>query len=96
MKTKFVGVDVFVEAKLNAELPKSISKFSLKSVSSRGLKISGTDASILDVGWLCARYSCDTSGGEDAVADLLTALSQNYRWTSVVKLFEIDGKPAYT
>lgn len=100
MTTTFVGVDVFVEAPLHTEFPKDLAGLSFKHAASRGLKLSGgNSASVLDVGWLCVRYSFVkpiSGNGDKEIAEFLLALGQKYKWTSLVKLFDIDGKPAYS
>ena len=94
------GVDVFVEAPLNVQLPPSIGSLNLKHVASRGLKLTpSASSSVLDVGWLCARYVFAkpvTGSGDNEIAELLIALGKDYRWTSAVKLFDVDGKPTYS
>lgn len=94
------GIDVFVEAPLAAKLPGEIGTLTLKHVASRGLKLSpDSSATVLDIGWVCARYvfAKPTAGsGDTEIADLLVKLGRDYRWTSVVKLFDIDGKPSYS
>lgn len=96
---KITGVDVFVEAPLNARMPEQVGNFTLNHVSSRGLKLtSGAEASVLDVGWLCARYTVqkDAATNDGEIADLLSHIGKTYKWTSVMKLFEDNGKAAYT
>ena len=100
--TKVLGVDLFVEALFGAQLPKQVGTLTLKHLASRGTALSGTDADkgILDVGWLCARYVI-AGGATDAEASaqiltLIENVGKTLRWSSAIKLYEIDGKPAFT
>ena len=100
--TKVLGIDLFVEAPFSAQLPKQVGTLQLKHVASRGTTLSGTEAdkAMLDVGWLCARYVF-TGGSTDAevnsqILSLIENIGKSYRWSSAIKLYEIDGKPAFT
>lgn len=100
--TKILGIDLFVEAPFAAQLPKQVGTLTLMHVASRGTVLSGTDSdrAILDVGWLCARYVI-AGGATEAEANtqiltLIEAVGKTYRWSSAIKLYEVDGKPAFT
>lgn len=100
--TATTGVDVFVSARLGDALPANVGAFTLKSVSSRGTVTSAKSAGeILDVGWVCARYLARDKGlareAFDAeLAKLLAEIGRGRDWSSVVKLYEVDGEKAYS
>lgn len=94
------GVDIFVETKLGAKLPESVGSLKLLHIASRGLKIDpSAETTMLDVGWVCARYSFASAivgNGDNEISALISAIGSKYNWTSLVKLFDDAGKPAYT
>jgi hypothetical protein len=102
--TRTAGVDLFVAARFGDDLPKQVGAFTLKNVTSRGTAVSAKDAgAILDVGWVCARYllgeqGAPTGSALDAeIAKLLAELGKGGReWSSLVKLYEIDGAKSYS
>lgn len=96
---KTCGVDIFIEANLKASLPDKVGNLTLKHIASRGLKLTpNTDISILDVGWLCARYTFPNPQEEcdSEINELIITIGKSHRWTSLVKLFDDNGAPAYT
>lgn len=97
---KLSGVDIFVEVKLGTKLPESVGIFNLKHIASRGLKIAaGSDANILDIGWVCARYTFSnppSGSGDKEIGELIATIGKSYNWTSLIKLYDDGGKPAYT
>jgi len=96
------GVDIFVAAKLGEALPATVGLFTLKSVSSRGTVTSATSAGeILDVGWVCARYLLnDKALGSEVfnaeVSRLIGELGKGREWSSIIKLYDVDGDKAYS
>ncbi len=98
--TKVLGVDIFLEAPLSVKLPPQIGAFKLKHVASRGTALGGPSvAEILDVGWVCARYlfeKPDNNSNDAEITTLMTTLGKDYRWSSILKLYEINGSPAFT
>lgn len=101
--SRIAGVDLFVAACFGDELPKTVGAFSLKNVTSRGTTVSAKDSgNILDVGWVCARYllPADSSLAGTAldheVTKLLGEVGKAREWSSLVKLYEMDGAKAFS
>lgn len=97
------GVDIFVEASFSESLPQTVGNLRLAHVASRGTKLKGDplEKNILDVGWLCARYLFDTpaqqaSSCDNAICQLIEKISAKHVWSSVVKLYSLDGKALYS
>lgn len=97
------GVDIFVEAPFSAKLPQQVAGLKLTHVASRGTKLKGAELekTILDVGWLCARYCFDApvkNGGEtdQAICQLIQNLGATYKWSSLIKLYSENGKPLFS
>lgn len=97
------GVDIFVEAPFNPGLPAQIGSLKLAHVASRGTKLKGAELekTILDVGWLCARYLFDkpvqaTSDADQAICQLIQKIGGQYKWSSLIKLYSQDGKPLFS
>jgi hypothetical protein len=97
------GIDIFVEAPFNAGLPAQIGNLKLSHISSRGTKLKGAELekTILDVGWLCARYLFDkpVSHGNDtdsAICQVVQKIGSQYKWSSLIKLYSQDDKPLYS
>lgn len=97
------GVDIFVEAPFNAKLPQQVGGLKLTHIASRGTKLKGAELekTILDVGWLCARYSFDgpvKGGGESdqAICQLIQQIGSSYKWSSLIKLYTENGKPLFS
>ncbi len=97
------GIDIFVEAPFNAGLPAQIGNLKLSHVASRGTKLKGAELekTILDVGWLCARYLFETpvkhsSEIDAAICQAVQKIGAQYKWSSLIKLYSQDGKPMYS
>ncbi|MEN9529810.1 MAG: hypothetical protein RI932_1683 [Pseudomonadota bacterium] len=97
------GIDIFVEAPFSALLPKQVGAMKLEHISSRGTKLKGSELEkrILDVNWLCARYVFDgsrplTSETEASILQVIQTVGSQYKWSSVIKLYTLDGKPQYS
>lgn len=97
------GIDIFIEAPFSAQLPREIGPLKFEHLSSRGTKLKGVnlEQKILDVHWLCARYLFDNVRplGEETERYILQAIEQvgsQYKWSSVIKLYSLDGKPQYS
>lgn len=102
-KRLLAGIDIFIEAPFAASLPKQIGSLKLEHVSSRGTKLKGNELEkrILDVHWLCARYVFPESRplGHETEASILQVIQDvgsQYKWSSVIKLYTLDGKPQYS
>ncbi|MCA2959572.1 MAG: hypothetical protein IOD12_04920 [Silvanigrellales bacterium] len=101
--SRVAGIDLFVAARFDDELPKTVGAFSLKNVTSRGTSVTAKDTgAILDVGWVCARYllAADknmTGGALDTeITKLISEVGKGREWSSLVKLYEIDGTKAFS
>ena len=97
------GIDIFVEAPFSAQLPKQIGAMKLEHISSRGTKLQGSELEkrILDVQWLCARYLFDgqrtmTNDTESQIVQVIQQVGAQYKWSSIIKLYTLDGKPQYS
>lgn len=102
-KRLLAGIDIFVEAEFEAQLPKTIGSMKLEHISSRGTKLKGSalEKRILDVQWLCARYVFEgakpiTGETEESILQVIRQISSQYKWSSVIKLYTLDGKPQYS
>ena len=100
--TAVAGIDLFVQARFGEELPKQVGAFALKTITSRGTAVTAKDiGAILDVGWVCARYLIDDKALRGAaldaqIAGLVAEVGKDREWSSLVKLYEIDGTKAYS
>lgn len=97
------GVDIFVEAPFTAGLPAQIGNLKLAHISSRGTKLKGAELekTILDVGWLCARYVFDApvkhgAEADAAICQVVQKVGSQYKWSSLIKLYSQDGKPQFS
>jgi hypothetical protein len=97
------GIDIFVEAPFNAGLPAQIGSLKLSHISSRGTKLKGADLekTILDVGWLCARYVFEkplnhSSDTDAAICQVVQKIGAQYKWSSLIKLYSQDDKPLFS
>ncbi|MEY3902620.1 MAG: hypothetical protein RL189_1926 [Pseudomonadota bacterium] len=97
------GVDIFVEAPFSAGLPAQIGTLKLAHISSRGTKLKGSELekTILDVGWLCARYVFDApvkhgTEADAAICQVVQKVGSQYKWSSLIKLYSQDGKPQFS
>ena len=97
------GIDIFVEAPFGGELPAQAGVLKLAHVSSRGTKLKGAalEKTILDVGWLCARYLFEkplNHGNETdaAICLAIQKIGSQFKWSSLIKLYSDDGKPLYS
>ena len=97
------GIDIFVEAPFSAQLPKQIGAMRLEHISSRGTKLKGSDLEkrILDVQWICARYLFDgnhpmTKETDSQIVQVIQQVGAQYKWSSIIKLYTLDGKPQYS
>ncbi|MEY2987494.1 MAG: hypothetical protein RJB13_1015 [Pseudomonadota bacterium] len=100
---QLAGFDVFIEAPFAAQLPKELGDFQLECISSRGTKLKGVELErcILDVHWLCARYTFITpqdvnSKTSEKILKAVEQIGQQYNWSSLIKLYVADGKPQYS
>ncbi|NBO37212.1 hypothetical protein EBU99_01370 [bacterium] len=100
---QLAGIDLFIEAPFAATLPKQVGSLTLDFTASRGTKLKGSDLEkrILDVNWLCARYVFDAARPlnaetESQILKLIGEVGKNFKWSSVIKLFIVDGKPQYS
>jgi hypothetical protein len=100
--TAVLGIDVFVAAHFSDKLPEEVDSLKLSGRFSRGTQITDSSSkTMLDVGWLSARYlfeskKPDSSEIDASVANLILEIGKNFRWTSVVKLVELDGQKAFS
>jgi isocitrate dehydrogenase len=103
-----VGLDLFIESALSPhEIGGSVERliegtpFTLKMVSSRGTKVYPGAGAITDT---VDAFRCRlllTEGGQgdvadEAVADLLSRISTEFRWNHIEKLQTFDGEPGFT
>jgi hypothetical protein len=100
--TAVLGVDIFVAAHFSNELPYEAGGLKLSGTYSRGTLITETSSkTMLDVGWLSARYLFETKKPDSAEIDLsvtklISEIGKKYRWTSLIKLVELDGTKAFS
>ncbi|MBM3382018.1 MAG: hypothetical protein FJY29_06205 [Betaproteobacteria bacterium] len=97
------GIDIFVEAPFSVQLPKQIGTMKLEHIASRGTKLKGSELEkrILDVHWLCARYVFEgqrplNTETEANILQVIQSIGSQYKWSSVIKLYTLDGKPQYS
>jgi hypothetical protein len=97
------GIDIFVEAPFAAQLPKQVGALKLEHVASRGTKLKGSELEkrILDVHWLCARYVFESNRPlnaetEASILQVIQNVGSQCKWSSVIKLYTLDGKPQYS
>lgn len=97
---KIVGVDLFVEAPLVSQFPERVGELALKHVASRGTVLSRSrQAEILDVGWICVRYLFTQAVGsraDEAIAQLVQTIGEKHSWSSLIKLYEVDGTNGFS
>jgi isocitrate dehydrogenase len=104
---KEVGIDVFIESTLTPdELGKSLEKlcsptpFVLKMISNKGVQVypfvGGVKPDTVDH-YRARFFLKDTTKSTDAnILEFLSILGQSLKWMHVEKLFEFNGKPAFT
>ncbi|MFZ9520406.1 MAG: hypothetical protein ACO3A4_08005 [Silvanigrellaceae bacterium] len=97
------GIDIFVEAPFDCNLPKQVGSLNLVHISSRGTKLKGAalEKTILDVGWLCARYTFENplnnnADVDAAICNLVQKIGATFKWSSIIKLYSQDGKPLFS
>ncbi|MEN9826507.1 MAG: hypothetical protein RI953_2252 [Pseudomonadota bacterium] len=97
------GIDIFVEAPFECDLPKQVGSLTLSHISSRGTKLKGAalEKTILDVGWLCARYTFEkpvnnSTEADSAICNLVQKVGSTFKWSSIIKLYSQDGKPLFS
>jgi isocitrate dehydrogenase len=104
---RVVGLDVFLESDCDAEtLGRTVEKMvadlpvRLKVVSNRGASLYPPTGAITDIvdHWRCrfVLRSADHELNDTDVFLIIGRLGQQYRWMHLEKLFEFDGKPAFT
>ncbi|MFN0118472.1 MAG: NADP-dependent isocitrate dehydrogenase [Elusimicrobiota bacterium] len=109
VKTRIVGIDVFVESKVGSEaLGKGLEDVAslggplkLKIISNPGTKVYPTTGAMTDSAdqFFRCRFILKDANGQLTDADLLTFLgnlSQKFSWMHVEKLFEFNGVSGFT
>lgn len=100
---KVAGIDVFIEAPFDAQIPQQSGSLKLDRIASRGtqLKRNEQDKRMLDVHWLCARYLFAEPQDVNAqtsqqILAAVEKLGAQFNWSSLIKLYVADGKPQYS
>jgi isocitrate dehydrogenase len=95
--TKLVGVDVYIQHQGLPPISNKIGKFKLHTISNRGTKVyPGEMPDILLVDWHHCRFLSDSEIHESDIFELLDEISKNFKWIHIEKIFEFDGKPAFS
>jgi len=95
--TKLVGVDVYVQHHGLPPISNKIGKFKLHTISNRGTKVyPGEMPDILLVDWHHCRFFSDSEIHENDICELISEISKNFKWIHIEKIFEFDGKPAFS
>ncbi len=101
------GIDIFIETALEPNMVgnklteiTTSSKFSLKMLSSRGVKLypGAAGAAFDGVDMMTARLSCNdpSTVTDQDILDVLALISQDFKWAHVEKLQVFDGVLGYT
>ena len=99
---KILGIDIFVEAPLSTEFPCLVAGMRNSLCTSRGAPINAETAKeVLDIGWVCVRYVFEAAAEESAetnaqIAEVTKIIGEQFRWSSIIKLYEIDGQPMFS
>lgn len=94
---KLVGVDVFIQHQGLPPVSNKIGKFKLHTISNRGTKVyPGELPNILLVDWFHCRFFSDSEIHENDICELISEISKKFRWMHIEKIFEFDGKPAFS
>ncbi len=92
------GADVYIRTPQTPTLPNEIGPFSLIFISDRGTRVFPPPAPDIDISdWPRARYFSESEVTEQQADDLLKAITAlGLQWTSIQKLFKIDGVNAFS